>query len=146
MDDIATASIELDALKILARSSYDSAADCVCCRRFYSKRKGFHGWESSSKQRNSESIRTKARRSGGDRQKASTVKSKGQKLLPTKQKDTGRKGYFCHYKSKQQHIENYRKEFSTVKEAPSEEDCSLVKMQTSEKAIDPYIQDKSDER
>jgi len=146
MDDVATASIELDALKILARSSSDSTVGCVCCRRFYSKKRGFNGWESSSNERNSESIRTKARRGGGDRQKVPTMKSKGQKQRPMKQRDTGYKGYFCHYKSKQQHIENYRKEFSTVREAPSEEDSSLMKMQTSEKAIDPYIQDKSDER
>ena len=146
MDDVENMRLELSALKVLVRSSDDRSIDCVCSSRIYSKHKGLVGWENSNRKNSSVPNRMKGKKNGTESQKFTVMKPRNPKVRPTKKRESSGKGYFCNYKSRKQHIENYRKEFSTVKLVSPKEDCNPAKNQTLEKIVDPYIPDKADPR
>ena len=145
MDDAEIGRLELSALKVLVQSSHDKGIGCVCCSRLNSNSRGFAGWENPKRKLDLEPIRVKRKKNGSEGQKPTVPKSKSQKLRLAKQQDNCN-GYFCNYKSRGQHIENYRKEFSTVKLACPEENCISMKNQTLDKIIDPYFPNKADHR
>ena len=145
MDDDEVGRLELNALKVLVHSSHDRGIGCTCCSRLHHSFREFAGWENSKRKLDLEPIRVKRKRNGSEGQKLTVLKSKTQKVRPAKQQSNCN-GYFCNYKSRKQHIEHYRKEFSTVKLASLDENCNSMKNQTMDKTIDPYFPNKADHR
>ena len=144
MEGDTPARLEESALKILFRASSYSDMKCVCRGRMYNKSKTLCGWENVDKKGNTSNIRIRSRKNGNEGQRQTTTKSKNQRFREKKTGNESCKKYFRNYKSRKQHIESYRKQFSSIKLSSDQEDSSSPS--NHDKNIDPYLPDKGDHR
>lgn len=139
--------LEESALKALFLASNDAKWKCLCCSRLNNQSKMLCGWMNSEKVQHLPSTRTKAKKNGHDGIKQYSTKSKiSQRQRNSKKGDEIGKGYFRNHKTRKQHIDSYRQEYSTIRQAPEQDDSSTAHNHMYEKVHDPYLLGQLDHR